>query len=163
MFLRALQRACSSSSAGTEKLSFIELAKKAGANALLGTFISRGGFDKCMTGLAIEKIGTGHVTCSLTVDKSHSNTYETLHGGATATIVDIVGTIALLSVNPTKPGVSVDMNISYTSAAKVGTDVRIEGRVLKHGKRLGFTEVNLYDSEGKMVASGRHTKAFPGS
>lgn len=47
----------------------------------------------------------------MTVDESHLNLGGTLHGGCTATIVDNVSTLAIMSTE-THPGVSVDMNIS---------------------------------------------------
>ncbi len=48
----------------------------------------------------------------LTVDDSHVNPMGTLHGGLIASVIDNVSTAAIMS-NDQKPGVSVDMNISY--------------------------------------------------
>ena len=72
--------------------------------------------------------------------------------------------MALLSEAPTRPGVSVDLNVSFMRAAKRDSYLTIEGRLLKVGKALAFTEVDLYErredgSRGKLIASGRHTKA----
>lgn len=50
----------------------------------------------------------------MTIDESHLNVGGTLHGGLTATLVDNVSTLAILSAE-SKPGVSVDMNISYVN------------------------------------------------
>ena len=83
-----------------------------------------------------------------------------MHGGAVSTIVDVVGTIALLSIDATKPGVSVDLNVSFATAAMASSTVQIEGKVLKMGKRLGFTTVDIRREDGTLVATGRHTKAF---
>ncbi len=63
-----------------------------------------------------------------------------LHGGCTALLVDVVGTLALLSMDATRPGVSVEMNQSFLRSAGTGERLLIEGRVLKAGKKLGFTE-----------------------
>jgi acyl-coenzyme A thioesterase 13 len=71
--------------------------------------------------------------------------------------------MALLASNSSKPGVSVELNTSYLAAAEVGSRLRIEGTALRIGKRLGFTEVKLSDERtGRLIAVGRHTKAFPG-
>ncbi len=51
--------------------------------------------------------------------------------------------MALLSVDSSKPGVSVDLNVSFIAAAQKGQTLTIEGRVLKLGRSLGFTEVTL--------------------
>ena len=95
----------------SEKTTFIGKAKAYGANALLGMYTHRGDrFDKCLGNLKIEKISDGSCVCTLPVEDHVQNAYKTLHGGAICTIVDVVGTLALLSVDPTKPGVSVDLN-----------------------------------------------------
>ncbi len=141
--------------------SFFARARAAGANALLGALLtSRGRFDACLGGLEVLTIGDGRVACALTVTEALSNSYGTLHGGATATLVDVVGTLAALSVDPLRPGVSVEMNQSFVRAAKVGEVLRIEGRCLKAGARLAFTEVDILNARGEIVATGRHTKAL---
>ena len=135
----------------------------AGAQALLGAFVSTGTrFDRTLEGLTVRSVEKSRVVCDLTIGTPHSNSYGTLHGGCTATIVDIVGTMAALTVDPLRPGVSVDMAISYLAAARVGERVVIEGRCLKMGGRLAFTEVKIYLGElgGKLVATGTHTKAL---
>ena len=46
------------------------------------------------------------------VDESLLNYGNTLHGGATASLIDIVTTLALMNTPQQKPGVTVDLNIS---------------------------------------------------
>lgn len=130
--------------------------------ALLGTFLNTGTrFDSNLSGMRVVKVGDGSVVCEVEVEERLQNAYKTLHGGAIATLVDIAGTIALLSLDPTKAGVSVDLNVSFCSAAKAGETVLVEGRVLRAGKKLGFTEVDIrLKSTGQLIASGRHTKAL---
>lgn len=143
-------------------MSYITRAKLHGANALLGAYINTGTrFDRVLEGLRVVAIEHGRCVCELPVAEHLLNTYGSLHGGATATIVDVVGTIALLTEDPTRPGVSVDINVSYVAPAKAGDTVVCEGRVLKSGRRLGFTEVVLTSkATGRLVATGRHTKAL---
>ena len=69
----------------------------------------------------------------------------------------------VLSRDPARPGVSVDINVSYLSAVPAGSTLFIEGQCPKLGRRLAFTEVRLYlgaSAEGKLVALGRHTKSL---
>jgi len=56
--------------------------------------------------------GGGRCICELKVGEEHQNRGGTLHGGMTATLVDIVSTAALMSNDNTGPGVSVDMSVS---------------------------------------------------
>ena len=106
----AWRRACSSST------SF--LAKAAAAkdpSALLGTFTSAGCFDAVLAGnLDTLSIGPEGVECALTVTPDLTNNYGTLHGGVTATLVDVVGTLALLGRDPLRPGVSVEMCAAHS-------------------------------------------------
>ena len=45
------------------------------------------------------------------------NTGNSLHGGATATLVDLVGSAVIFSVGAPATGVSVEINVSYLDAA----------------------------------------------
>lgn len=56
--------------------------------------------------------GNGCCKCKLTVSEEHTNTGGTLHGGMTATMVDTISTMALLTTKPYSPGVSVDLSVS---------------------------------------------------
>ncbi|XP_024894279.1 acyl-coenzyme A thioesterase 13 isoform X1 [Pteropus alecto] len=101
----------------------------------------------------------GKVICELKVEEEHTNTFGTAHGGLIATLVDIISTIALLQTERGSPGVSVDMNITYMSPAKLGDEIVITAHVLKQGKILGFASVDLTNkATGKLIAQGRQTK-----
>lgn len=88
--------------------SFIDRVKVGGANALIGAFTTAGKFDSCLSGLEVTQVEPGQVRAKFVVGDNVSNFYGTLHGGAISTLVDVVGTMAILSKEPTKPGVSVD-------------------------------------------------------
>lgn len=49
----------------------------------------------------------------------------------------------------------------FTAAAKEGEVVHLAGKVLRSTRSLGFTEVTITSADGKLVATGRHTKFFP--
>ena len=145
--------------------SFIDRAAHQGAKSLLGAFPSFGGrFDEVLKKVSIDKIENGEVQVSFVVDETHANGYGTLHGGFTATLVDVVGTLALISKDKDKAGVSLDINVSYMNAAAIGQKVICIGRLLRIGQSFGFTQVDLIrEEDGKLLATGRHTKAFPNS
>ena len=108
-----------------------------GANALLGLYTHTGDrFDQCLKDLKILEIGDGKVKCVIPVEKHLHNANRNLHGGAICTLVDVVGTLALLGKDPTKPGVSVDLNVNFSSGMP-NEDIYIDGYVLKSGK-TGF-------------------------
>ena len=121
-----------------------------GLGSMRGLFQSAGKFDQCLrdAGMECTHIGDGEVECVLTVPESLSNTYGTMHGGAVSTVIDVLGTMALLTkdhtraVRPPTPaaisqvapaaserrrcwvqGVSVDMNMTFCSAARTGEEL----------------------------------------
>jgi len=144
-----------------QALSFIQKAAQHGTQSLLGPFHYRAGrFDQAFSSLVVEKLQPDLVVCSLVIDERTANSYGTLHGGAIASLVDIVGTLALLAQDASKGGVTVELSTSYCSSAKLGSRVTIHGKTLKLGKSLGFTQVDVFSEAGALIASGRHTKAF---
>uniref|UniRef100_A0A8C4QSY5 Acyl-coenzyme A thioesterase 13 n=1 Tax=Eptatretus burgeri TaxID=7764 RepID=A0A8C4QSY5_EPTBU len=101
----------------------------------------------------------GHLVCEMGVEKEHTNRGGTMHGGLTALLVDSVSTLALFTTKDGRPGVSVDMNITYMKAAQEGETVMITADVLKQGRTLAFTSVDIMNKDtGHLIAQGRHTK-----
>lgn len=173
--------------------SFIDAAREHGVESLRGPFVTSGTrFDTCLEGMECTSLDTdkGSVVCQLEVTEPLANAFGTLHGGATSTLVDVAGTMALLALDPTRPGVSVELSTTFVAAAKLGeaclahvptlfptpsflnlracalTGERIvvTGNVLKTGRMLGFTEVTIIRKDDeKLLATGKHTKAFGGA
>ncbi|KAM6959425.1 acyl-coenzyme A thioesterase 13 [Aplochiton taeniatus] len=117
------------------------------------------GFDRVLNKVDILSASPGKVVCELKVEEEHTNRGGTLHGGLTATLVDVISTTAIMYSERGAPGVSVDMNITYMNSAKIGEDVLITAQVLKQGRTLAFATVDLTNkATGKLIAQGRHTK-----
>ncbi|XP_061912572.1 acyl-coenzyme A thioesterase 13 [Entelurus aequoreus] len=117
------------------------------------------GFDRVMSKVDVLAATPGKVVCELRVEEEHTNRLGTMHGGLTATLVDVISTLAIMNSERGAPGVSVDMNITYMNAAKIGEDVLITAEVLKQGRTLAFATVDLTNKvTGKLIAQGRHTK-----
>ncbi|OWK13085.1 ACOT13 [Cervus elaphus hippelaphus] len=110
-------------------------------------------------GVTVVSAAPGKVVCEMKVEEQHTNKMGTLHGGMTATLVDVISSLALLCTERGTGGVSVDMNITYISPAKMGEDILITAHVLKEGRSLSFASVDLTNkATGKLIAQGRHTK-----
>ncbi|XP_028593399.2 acyl-coenzyme A thioesterase 13 [Podarcis muralis] len=117
------------------------------------------GFDRVLNKMTVLSASPGKVVCEMKVEEEHTNRGGILHGGLTATLVDVVSTAALLHTERAAPGVSVDMNITYMSAAKMGDEIQITAEILKQGRTLAFANVDLRNkATGKLIAQGRHTK-----
>ncbi|KAG9355498.1 hypothetical protein JZ751_000336 [Albula glossodonta] len=126
---------------------------------IMRAMVDSSGFDRVLSKVNIVSATPGKVVCEMKVEEEHTNRGGTLHGGLTATLVDVISTTALMYTERGAPGVSVDMNITYMSAAKLGEDVLITAHVLKQGRTLAFATVDLTSkATGKIIAQGRHTK-----
>ena len=158
---------------------FVARAREHGAASLIGPFIPGGGFDSLLAHMRVDKIDpSGLAVCTLPLSHSPScnvpssptpphalysfgNSYGKLHGGVYALLTDVLGTLAILAKDHTRAGVSVDIQTTYLRAVDLTDTLRCEGRVLKLGGRMAFTEVRMFrQSDNQLVAVGKHIKAL---
>lgn len=66
----------------------------------------------CCPQVDVLSASPGKVVCEMRVEEEHTNRGGTLHGGLTATLVDVISTMAIMHSERGAPGVSVDMNIT---------------------------------------------------
>ncbi|XP_007048644.2 PREDICTED: acyl-coenzyme A thioesterase 13 [Theobroma cacao] len=111
-----------------------------------------------MHGLRVDLIETSRVICTFKVSPRLLNGSNYLHGGVTATLVDLVGSAAVYTVGAPFTGVSVEINVSYMDAAYADEEIEIEARALHVGKAVAVLSVEFRKKNtGKIIAQGRHT------
>ena len=77
------------------------------------------------------------------------------HGGVLAALVDLAADWSM--VKRAGRGVpSIDLRIDYHRAAMPG-DLTARGTVIRWGRQFATAEAQVFDREGKLVASGRGT------
>jgi uncharacterized protein (TIGR00369 family) len=77
------------------------------------------------------------------------------HGGILAALIDLAADYAL--VGRTGRGVpTIDMRVDYHAAAMSG-DLTLRGKVVKWGSQFSVAEAQIFDQQGKLLASGRGT------
>ncbi|CAL0305239.1 unnamed protein product [Lupinus luteus] len=114
--------------------------------------------------LKVDHIEPGRVVCSMKIPPRLIKHGNSLHGGATAALVDVVGCTAICSLGhpPLSTGVSVEINVSYMDAAYVDEEIEIEARALRVGKAVAVVSVEFKKKKtGEVLAQGRHTKYIP--
>jgi uncharacterized protein (TIGR00369 family) len=77
------------------------------------------------------------------------------HGGILAALVDLAADNALI----TRMGrgvPTIDLRVDYHSAAMPG-DLIARGKVIKFGSQFATCEAQVFDRDGKLLASGRGT------
>ncbi len=107
-------------------------------------------------GLEYMSVEGGRSVSRLTIQEKHFNARSVLHGGAAFTMFDSGMGNALRSVlNEGEGSVTVEMDVSYLSAASSGTLV-CESKVLHRGKNLAFLESEIR-LEDKLIAKASGT------
>jgi acyl-coenzyme A thioesterase 13 len=126
----------------------------------LGALFGAAGFERALPGMEMLSAGNGNVTVRLPVTPPVANINNTLHGGAIATLVDLVGTLAIITWDRQgRSGVTTDLNVSYFAPGRVGENVLARATVLKGGKTLAFVSVDVVrEADGTLCSQGRMTK-----
>ena len=102
----------------------------------------------------------GHVVIRVEVGDRLVNSFDGLHGGAAATLVDVVGSIAIITADrDSRSGVSTDLNVTWLAPAKHGEWVEVDAQVLKAGRTMAYVTVDIRrESDGVLAVQGRMTK-----
>jgi uncharacterized protein (TIGR00369 family) len=77
------------------------------------------------------------------------------HGGILATLIDLAADWSM--VRKTGRGVpTIDMRVDYHAVALPG-DLTIKGKIVRMGSQFSVAEAQIFDAQGKLLASGRGT------
>lgn len=108
-----------------------------------------------LTGIKILAMGPGKLIAEMVVEEHNSNMAGTLHGGATATLLDVCMGMACFTKGVTV--VTGNINVSYLAAGKAGDKIIAVGQVIRAGKTAFFAEASLEDEKGRIIAKGTGT------
>ena len=98
----------------------------------------------------------------LRLEERHTNPNGVMHGGVMTSLMDeaVGGVIAYargLDVMRASPHATVDMNVSFLSAARAGDELIVEARPIKVGRSVAFAEADARRGDGTIVGKGRFT------
>lgn len=105
----------------------------------------------------------GTIEIGFTADERFANPQGWVQGGFIAAMLDDTHGPALFAqLDGAMFPVTVDCSISFLRAARFGSFIG-RGRVVSRGKTIAFTEGELFDQDGTMVARGTFTsRLVPG-
>lgn len=110
--------------------------------------------------MAFVEAAPGRVKLALRYQDENSTAAKALHGGAISALIDTTGAMAAWTTaeiaTPRYFGSTVGINVNYLSAA-IGEDIYAEGRVLKRGKEIIYSDVRVTNAAGKLLAQGTVT------
>lgn len=124
------------------------------ANPWKGTFGDR-------LGMVYEEFCPGRAVAALTVLAEHCNPTGVCHGGAIFTFADDAMGGALFQLVPEgHVPTSAQVNIHLVRSARAGDQLRVETRVLSHGRRTATIEARVTDVDQRLVAMATATYLF---
>ena len=77
------------------------------------------------------------------------------HGGILAAIIDVAADYAI-AAQLGRPVPTIDMRVDYHAVAMPG-DLTIKGKIVRMGSQFSCAEAQVFDAQGKLLASGRGT------
>lgn len=105
------------------------------------------------------EIGEDYVVCTMPVNEKTHQPLGLLHGGASAALIESVGSMGsslLVDLDKEAP-VGLEINANHIGSMTSGT-VKAIGKIVHAGKRTHVWQVDLTDEEtGKLVCTGRLT------
>ena len=111
-------------------------------------------------GIRITEIGDDYVRGSMPVDARTQQPYGLLHGGASVTLAETLGSFAgMLTLDPAvDAAVGLDINANHVRGVKSGTVIGT-ARPVHLGRSTQVWEIRIEDAQGRLVCIARLTLA----
>jgi uncharacterized protein (TIGR00369 family) len=107
-------------------------------------------------GLRIDRLEPGIARMSCELQPHMTNSWGTAHGGVIMTMLDVCLCMAARTLHPDSAGVmTIDMSTSFIDAGK--SPLKAEARVLRNGRSMIFTEGEIRNADGTLVAKAMGT------
>ncbi len=112
-------------------------------------------------GMQIDAIGDGFIRFSMPAERWMSNPGMTLHGGMTATLLDTVLTLAIVTKLPAGTSAqTTPLNLHYVRPVHTGGErIVAEGEAVHVGTTMATAQGRVFAANGKLVAHGTGTFA----
>ncbi len=102
-------------------------------------------------GIEVDSIGDGQAMLSVKLQPDFTNSFGSAHGGLIMSLMDVALCTAARSQHPDSIGViTIDLSIQFIGVGK-GTLVA-DARVMKPGRNTVFTEGEIRNEDGSLVA-----------
>ena len=109
-----------------------------------------------LLGMKITGWDKGQVDVSMPVIAGkHTNMYNVAHGGALASLADMVMGLSCTTLG--KRVVTMEMNMNFIRGASPQEAITARGKVVHNGKTTMVTEAEIVDSNGALIAKVRGT------
>src|SRR5438445_12970050 len=107
-------------------------------------------------GVVVEAIALDRARIRVPYKDENSNPGRALHGGVPASTIDIAGVLAAatgLGDGPVFDAGTLDRSVDHLAAA-IGEDIVAVAEVLRRGKEIVYSDVDVRNDAGKRIAKG---------
>ena len=102
--------------------------------------------------MRIVKIGEKSSEMHLELGGEHKNIWNTVHGGALASLLDSTcGSSLYSSLEENEGAVTIDLRVNFLAPAREGKVIAY-GKFIHRTRSLAWSEAEAYDQEGKLLA-----------
>lgn len=110
-------------------------------------------------GISVDEAEPDRVVVRMAASAHTKNGLGIVHGGATATLLDVAATAAAWATpdaRKTTRGTTVSLTINYIGAGQ-NTDLIAEAKVVSRGGTLTIVDAIAHDEDGRLVAKAQAT------
>ncbi|RYC70589.1 MULTISPECIES: PaaI family thioesterase [Spirosoma] len=108
-------------------------------------------FGRWLNGI-IRSAEAGQLTADYTIREDMTNPAGVLHGGAAAGILDDLIGATVFTLGREYAYTSVNLNVDFLHAARLGDTVTATAQVLRAGKNIIHCEGRIVAADGKVIA-----------
>ena len=105
-------------------------------------------------GLRCEAVGQGWSRVVCEIRPELCNPWGAVHGGMSATIMDVAGGIAAIYAGDEPRQVVTQSSDAHYLRPLTGTMIIAEGRVIRAGRHTCLARADLYDDQGRLCCTG---------
>jgi uncharacterized protein (TIGR00369 family) len=110
-----------------------------------------------LVGFQLASVDEGRAVIEFEPGPRHFNPQGTVHGGILCDVADAAMGIAYGStLDEDVTFTTVELKINYMRAVRT-EPLKVIGRVVKGGQRIGFTDCEIRDAEGRLMATATST------
>ena len=110
-----------------------------------------------LIGFEAKEIADGRAVVTLAAGPRHANPMGTLHGGILCDIADAAMGMAFAStLGPGESFTTIELKINFFRPVWEA-QLRAEGKVVRRGSTIGYTECEITDEGGRLVAKAAST------
>ncbi len=105
--------------------------------------------------MELAELSAGHAKVTMKLTEDYQNFHGLTFGGIIMALADQAFGYASNSL--AYPSVASQFNTYFIASAQAGDELTAECRVIKSGKRVGFSEVTITNQEGRLIAKASGT------